>query len=428
MAGQGMAAVFGLGTFMLLARLVSPEVLGDFLLYLSLSTFLEMIRLGVLHTAVVRGLQSEPAKIAPLIGSAWVLALLITLALIIAVAFVAPLLQDSTGFRLFTDWYWLSSLALLPYDFGLWKLQATGRFASLMLLRLINLGGFLCFVSLGLSFSWSSEHLVLGHILSSALASLWAVLSAVSGLRHFFQFRFQAIRQIWSFGRFSMGTFLGTALLKTADTVLIGWFLGSSSVAIYGLASKALEALEVPLRAVVAVALPKLSEEAAKGNMAFFNSLFYRYSGWLSLAFIPLLMSLYFLAPWLLTLIGGGQYGQESVQVFRFLCLFGLLLPTDRLVGISLDALGKPSLNMMKVLVMTSVNIIGDCLVLWADGGVLAVALITVLNIGVGVAIGLFQLNKEIGINFLDWVSAISSHGRYLWLRSKAIPEWRRGL
>ena len=35
MAGQGIAAVFGLGTFMLLARLVSPEVLGDFLLNIS---------------------------------------------------------------------------------------------------------------------------------------------------------------------------------------------------------------------------------------------------------------------------------------------------------------------------------------------------------------------------------------------------------
>jgi O-antigen/teichoic acid export membrane protein len=402
--GQFLAALTALGTFMLLARLVSPQSMGDFLLYLSLATFLEMIRLGILHTAVVRGLQATNCQKSKLIGSAWGLALIITGILILAVAILSLMVSAGNGFMLFFKWYWLSALALLPFDFGLWTLQAEGKFGRLTVLRLVNLGGFLLFVCLSWFYSWSSEQLVLGHILSSGLASFWAVTSAASGLKHLRQFHLKSARELWAFGRYSMGTFLGTALLKTGDTVLIGWFLGSSSVAVYALAAKVLEALEVPLRAVVSVALPQLSALGGLGKTDQFRIRFYRYSGWLGLLYVPIVLFLFYKAPIILVWVGGQQYGQDSVEVFRILCLFGLLLPLDRMLGIALDALGKPSLNMLKVMLMTSINFVGDIIALVLGAGLAGVALVSLINIALGVAIGYRQLHRLLDLDIRHWL------------------------
>jgi O-antigen/teichoic acid export membrane protein len=329
---------------------------------------------------------------------------MVTTGLIVAVAFLEPWIHSGKGFSLFFEWYWLSALVLLPFDFGLWKLQAEGRFRQLLVLRMINLGGFLIFVSLGWFYQWSSNELIVGHIMSSAVASVWALFFSSTGLKYLRFFDLKTVKKLWNFGRFSMGTFLGTALLKTADTVLIGWFLGSSAVAVYALAAKVLEALEVPLRAAAAVALPQLSAYANLGKRDQFRVYFYCYSGWLALAFLPLVLLLFYAAPLLLVLIGGQQYGQESVQVFRVLCLFGLLLPLDRMMGIALDAIGKPSLNMLKVTLMTLVNMLGDLLVLQQNMGLAWVAVVTLVNIALGVALGYLQLNRILHLDIRIWL------------------------
>jgi hypothetical protein len=64
------------------------------------------------------------------------------------------------------------------------------------------------------------------------------------------------------------------------------------------------------------------------------------------------------------------------------------------LLGVALDALGKPQLNTLKVFTMVVVNVVGDLLVLSLGGSLWQIALVTVVTTFAGVLAGLYMLYR----------------------------------
>ena len=110
-------------------------------------------------------------------------------------------------------------------------------------------------------------------------------------------------------------------------------------------------------------------------------------------------------------LLGGKNYKEMAdgmAIVMQMFIIFSLLLPIDRFTGIGLDAINKPNKNFYKTMIMTSSNIIGDIIAVFALHALFpSLSLITILifiaigSIGfelVGVVAGFYYLNKEIPI------------------------------
>ena len=99
-----------------------------------------------------------------------------------------------------------------------------------------------------------------------------------------------------------------------------------------------------------------------------------------------------------LTLLLGGADYIDSVIIFQIFLIYALLLPLDRFSGVTLDAINKPNLNMIKVFFMATANIIGDIIAISVFDSLEAVALVTIVNVLVGVLVGNWLLKREIGI------------------------------
>jgi O-antigen/teichoic acid export membrane protein len=110
---------------------------------------------------------------------------------------------------------------------------------------------------------------------------------------------------------------------------------------------------------------------------------------------------MFLLAKPLVLLLGGPEYAGSYVIFWIFL-VYAILLPLDRFSGIALDAINKPNLNMIKVLIMTSLNITGDILVIHYWSSLPGVAMCTLLNVVAGVVVGNLLLRKELGTNMLQ--------------------------
>jgi O-antigen/teichoic acid export membrane protein len=205
------------------------------------------------------------------------------------------------------------------------------------------------------------------------------------------------IKKILQYGKFSLGTLVGTSLLKSADTFILGLspVLGTTAVALYSVPLKMTEILEVPLRSFVATYFPRMSKAHREGNTNELRRLFYSYSGVITLLFIPFLLLCFFMANQVILVLGGKAY-LSSLPIFYVFCVYGLFLPIDRFTGVALDSVNKPNLNFYKVLAMALVNIIGDAISVFYFKSILGVALVTIAMTIVGVFIGLFQLNKNL--------------------------------
>ena len=403
--GQVSFAVLSFGSVSILARSFKVEIFGEWALYLAAVAFCEMIRFGIIRTPLVRFVAAAKSKKEKeeLIGSSWVLGIIVTAILIIIIitslAIFKKEISDS-GFLLFFVWYPLFSIFALPFNYSLSILQAEQKFANIIHLRVLGLSIFFLFVFFNyLYFKLDIEYIVYANIASNGISSIYGIIKGWSGIHNIIKAKTKTIIEQFNFGKFSLLTFLGGNLLKSSDTFLIGIMMSKADVALYTIPLKLIEVLEIPIRSFIAVALPRMSK-ASTHSKDEVRSIFYTYAGVLSMLFIPLLIFLFIFTKPLIWIIGGDAYVASDIPatIFRIFLIYGFFLTVDRFAGAALDSINRPKYNSIKVLLMSSANIIGDIIAISYFKSLEAVAIVTIINILLGVYFGTRFLKKEIGL------------------------------
>jgi len=399
-------SVFGLLSFMLLTRSLPKSDFGDYVLFTAIGTTVDLFRFGLTRTAITRFISgSDDQKKRQFLGSSFFIGLIMVLicfVLLLPVYFFFAVSVHNQGLLLFFKWYPLLALASLPWNNAISFLQAEQKFEKILSVMTINVASFLIFLIFNFYFfHLGIEKIILAQIASNILSSIVSIYRRLDGLTDIFKTTREASLQLIHFGKYSMGTSMGSSLLKSADTFIISLspFLGSTGIALYAIPMKFTELFEIPLRSFVATAFPKLSKASMQNDLNEFKKILYTYAGAITLLFIPFLMFAFFFAAQFIWVLGGSEYKDSSdliANVFRIFCIYGVILPFDRLTGVSLDSLNKPKSNLYKVFLMLTANVIGDLIAVFVFKSIFFVALATVIFTFVGMYFGYYFLNKEI--------------------------------
>jgi O-antigen/teichoic acid export membrane protein len=298
------------------------------------------------------------------------------------------------GFNLFLQWYWIAAITTLPFNYAAWLMQARSQFDKVLYIRLLNQLSFMTCILLALIFDKKSTEVVLGSFIISGLlpsaVSMWAGWSMIKTVRYATK---EMMRELFNFGKFSMGTLMGSNLLRSSDTLLIGFMMTTRDVALYAIPLKLIEVIEILLRSFVSTAMPAMSKYASPDYKPELKAMYYKYTGVLSILLIPVVAGTFIFADTLVVILGGAQYA-ESAVILRVLAVYSLFLPLDRFSGITLDIIGKPYLNFIKVLLMLLVNVTGDLLAIHYIGNIWGVAAVSILTFITGVIFGNYFLKK----------------------------------
>lgn len=398
----------GFLTFMILVRSYSTESFGLWVLYLAPLTFAEMLKTGLIKTAVVRYLSgADDSEKKQIIGSGWILGLILTTIisiLIFAALLLFPQQIKNSSYYLFFLYYPIYTFVSLPYSNTIGILEAGQKFLEIFFIRTLSTGLFLIIVIINY---FIPQHdistLVVAHIIVHICVSVVTILKGWDGLRNVTRATRNKLSCLLNYGKYSVGTVLGSNLLKSSDTIIIGLSsLGPSAAALYSVPLKLIEIMDIPLRSFVLNAFPKMSQASLRGDNDLVKRLFYQYSGGISLIFIPGIIFCLIFAKYLILIIGGEQYvqSQTAIILFQIFAFYSLLLPIDRFCGITLDSINKPNLNLVKVLIMATLNIIGDLIAVFIFNSLIGVAIVTVLFTIVGQFIGYRFLRNEIRIEY----------------------------
>lgn len=411
LTGNLAIAFFGFGGFALLARTFPVDVFGQWVLYISSGTFIEMFRFGITNTAIIRYLagvsQSERYHY---IGSNGVIGVVTTLFIAIVLwscNLLFPTAINHAGYGLFFTWYPLLAFVNLPYHSALVILQADRKFGKILLIKMINSGGFfLVLLFHFLIVKLTLTHLVLAQLIIQLVSSLLCTIKKWDGLRHIGHAKRYATSTLLHFGKYTTFTLIGTNLLRSADTLIISLSpMGTAAVALYSIPMKLTELQQIPLRSFVATAFPKMSKASMRGMKDEFRSVFYSYSGAMTYLFIFISLITFVFADFFVLILGGSQYlgtdattGVNTATIVRIFSLYGLLLPIDRMTGVGLDSMNKPDRNLIKVMVMVVANVIGDLLAVFVFKSLPFMAVASIVFTAIGVLIGYYYLNHEIEI------------------------------
>ena len=410
-------AVLGLISFMLLTRQLSTERFGDWVLFLALTNFADSIRYGLTRTSVVRLLtNADKEQIKQLLGSSFRLSCIVLIIFWVILWLTWGIWEHSgwqviNGYKLFLIWYPVFGLAALGWKNAYGLFQAEQNFNRMMLVRVSNIGLFVLFLMINLLWlKLEITSIIIVYITTNLISSMWCTFRKWDGLFYLNHADKITERQLFHFGKYSMGSLIGSNLLKSADTFIIGssTLMGPEAIAMYAIPLKLTDLIGIPLKSFSMTAYPRLSKQFLKNNMEEVKHIFYSYTGAVTFILSPFILLCYLFAEPLVYILGGDGYLSvidELVLVLRIFTLYLFFLPFDRFLGILFDSIDQPKLNLFKVLAMASANIAIDLIAVHYFQSLALVAIGTVTFTLIGIGVGLFLIRDHLQINLKNLVA-----------------------
>lgn len=418
LSGSGALAVVRLATFALLARWLSRETFGEWVLFQTYYTLFDTVRTGFQSAFVNHASGTDEAAFRRWTGAAWQLSLALTVGanvLLILAAVGAGWLGYEAGGRHLVGWFCALSLVSLPNSLSDWTLYARRQFRWLQSLKLGTQGLFLLFLA-GAWFGGvlTANFLYGAFLLANALVALATFAAGWNRLGAFGAGTAAERGALWRFGRYSTGTLLSANLLRSSDTLLLGALLGPAAVVLYHVPLRVVEMIEMPIRSTVVTSVPRLAALYAQnpGEMA---AWFQKTAGRLWVVLLPVSVGCFALAEPLVVWLGGEGY-RDSAGLLRIFMVYTALMPLERYGGIGLDAVRKPYLNLTKVALMLAVNVAGDLVALVGFHSVTGVAVASIATFLTGLGLGYFWLEKSIPVTLVGTMRSGLKEARY-WLQ-----------
>jgi O-antigen/teichoic acid export membrane protein len=408
LASNAIMPVLGMAILGLMARHLSKADFGDYIFFLVVFNLADTFRTGFLQTSLIKYYAgASPQRAANIAGSAWYIGLTIVVTFGLGnllLFFVLSYTGANPNMFLITKWLGIVYLCSLPTTITTWILQAEQRFDRLFLVQLINQGGFFLFILLLILSGYISlQNSIYCYCLNSIISSLLAIFTGWSKIKAMGSKSWASIKEMAHFGKYSVGTSISSYLLRSSDTIIIKMMFPPQLLAVYYIPQRLMEIFEIPLRAFIATALPVMSASVHRDDKKHVAYIMKKYAGMLTIALIPVAILSFLLADLIIGLLFGSSYQHSDAgNIFRIFMCFVMLLPIDRFFGITLDIIGKPQLNMIKVFIMLTINVFADFAGIFIFHNLYGVAIASIFTFFSGAIFGYWALKKHLQFSVKD--------------------------
>lgn len=409
--GNLLYAFFSFLLFFYMVRKLSPELYGQWIIYITAASLLDMLRVGLAGTGAVRLIarqtNREQRKV---IAAAYLFGLAATLSIgfIFLPAYFVLKHQFTNSYYLpLLLFYPIQALANVATMQANTVSQGIQKFKRVMVNRSIKgLVNLLLIVLYLQFFEARLQQIILIFIISDLLTSVISIAKKWDGLAYIKTVDKNSFKEILKFGKYATASYVGSNLLRSSDTFILSLSaaMGPTAIAIYAIPLKFVELVEIPLRSFTATAYPKLSSALQKSK-TLFNNILGQYTLFTYLMLIPLVLALLFFQNLLLSFLGGSAYVSSLAtqkQILAIVIMYIILLPFDRYSGMALFALNKPKLNFHKIILMLSTNILFDLLAVFVFQSLVFIALATTIFTVVGIVFGWYHIKKQTGFSWQE--------------------------
>jgi O-antigen/teichoic acid export membrane protein len=388
LGGNGVSAFAGLLLFAISSSRLSTADFGIWVIFQTASTLLDMFRTGLLFPGYLQ-LSAGKTKVQRrnIFNSVELAFIAITLAQSVLCWILMVVVPSGSSWHFFFMYYPWILLSGSVVTLAEWWFQSNVRFQNILFLRGVHR-----VVLLAVAFFFVFD--LQGLIYVQAGTNILCAMVVVS----FFRLpgiRFEIVRahasRLFHFGKYATPSQMLSNLLRSSDTLMISAAMGSAATGVYGAAAKFLEFVELPIRSFGAVHFNHLAKLANVGRhdeaIRFAKQRVMK----TTLRVVPVALFLGVFAPQLILHISGSNYS-ASIPVLRVMAVYCLLIPADRYCGLLLESFARPELNLIKVFVMLTANVVGNGIAILFFNTPLSIAASSIVTFSVGVLFGIWLI------------------------------------
>ncbi|HET7180395.1 MAG TPA: flippase [Chryseosolibacter sp.] len=401
---------FGFINFYILIRVLTKEDFGAWVLFTSIASLMELIKHGFVRNPLIRYLTiSSAAESAKIQTASLLLNIIIGLVQVVVLYFCSIYLsrfwsspQLESLFRI----YMISTMLFVPVNHFDVVQQARMEFKGPFLSNLVRNAGLFLFILIVYFFGWSI------HLEYFAYAQMTAIFIAC-----FVSFRYARpflelsrgldrswFRELHSYGVFTFGTNVSSMINKSVDSWILGKLISPAAVTIFNPAIRISNLVEVPTDTLTSILFPKLSERIATEGPRAAKYLYEKAVGTITAIMIPVIVFFIVFAGPVIRFVAGPGFA-ETVPILQITMLYGLIIPANRFMGITLDAIGKAKTNFLFVLRNASINAVSNFFFI-SEFGIIGAAYGSLTTYVIVVVINQVYMSRFLGVR----VSNILKH------------------
>jgi len=342
--------ILGFIGFYILARILTKADFGVWVLFTSIVSILETLRVGFVRQPFIAYLataneqdRDHVATSALLLNTAY--SFLISIALFL-LAMPIEAFWTASPLSTLLKIYAITNLIYIPFSHFEYLQQSHFEFKGIFLSRLIRFLiptlfiGFTAFTNGVIdldSLAWVN---LVGSIMAAVACTFFGWM-----YRHKITTQIAVhVKSMYGFGKYSFGTNLGSLLMRNMDSWMLGKMISTAAVASYNPAIRVSNLVEIPTLTVANLVFPKMAQNFKNDDHSYSTKLYEQSVGILLAIMIPLAILMFIFSDWIVLIIAGENY-LESGFFLKITALYTFFIPFARQFGIFLDAVRRPHLN-----------------------------------------------------------------------------------
>ena len=358
--------VFGVITYIVLVRHISPEDNGVWSLFLTIVTLIEVIKQGLLRNPLIKFLgmpENDKDQVqSTIIAINLVFSIVVILLVVLAGTLIASFLRTPHLYDLLL-WNIVFILLLVPFNHCEVLLQAHFKYQQIFIAYFFRQGLFMIGVTLMVYVFpeyLSLENLVLLQTASLLVGTILIFISSRPFLPKKWEFSADLTKRILQFGKYVFGTNVFSNLSRFADhfvtaNAIPDAVLSKRYVSYYNAVARINNLIDTPSVAVSDVLFPKNVQALELEGIEKVKYYFERMVGSIISIVLPASIIIMLLPKFTLLMIAGPKY-LEAANILRIVMLIAILRPFFYQFGTTMDAIGKPELNFWYNLLLMGIN------------------------------------------------------------------------
>lgn len=350
-------------TMILAHKALTKQEMGVWALFLSITAIIELIREGLVKTALIKFINHSSIQDQRLvIGAAFFLNVIITLSVALLLFIFTPFLSVFLKAPQLESMLYILQVGLLlliPFSHFEWLMYSKVLFKGLFLTYLMRQGLTLLLVFLVFLFNTKVPLNVLVIIYNVAL--LAGTLVSWNYIKHLivksFVFSREWVLKLAHFGKYVFATGISTLVFRSADQIMLSPLLGTTTFnASQNIVIRFINLSDLPSQTLGDILFPKSSKAEVSSNSSRIKYYYEKTVGASLCIVMPLVIFILLFPKTIINVLAGPQY-YDAVPYMQLISFTSITLAFLKQYGVIMDSTGRPALNLLTTTIIAGIQV-----------------------------------------------------------------------